>query len=636
MSARLARTTALGCLVGCLVAMLTLGVGAGCGKKTSALATLEKADGPVERQQGAAAWGEASVGAKFFQGDAARTADGGAQLAVLGGARIAMQPHTVLRFGGKGGANKIGVELGAIELSGTGNYGLDVGDVRLSKGTVRITAKGNGESTVELTVGDAQVSTASGQILDLVIGSVLDLSLGDLTVQTVDAGVADAAVADAPIDAPPPPAADEATIEVTGKKAEVQAPGSPTWTALPAGAGVLAPGSKVRVGTGTTAKLVARGTTLAMAGGSRAALGADQQFTVELGVASASVPAGADGQVAVPGGGVAMKGEQIGAEARIDVNARESRINAMRGNVELTGANGGNLKMARGETATLAKGGTIRVIEAIPNYWDFRLTAGESATIHDAKGATAVQFQFGGKCADGGFIEMDRDARFRTAKVSGGKEAANMMVGAGGWAYRLRCSTGSGDSAAVASGRVVIVRDAGSRALPTQAAVNDIDADGRTWRISYQSVIPTIAVKIKGSGARFKLHVATGGKEQSFDGAGPTINIPGKSLEEGTYTYWVDRDGVKDPKVSTLVIDFDNTAPQVYIEKPANNTVWDPEILVRGAVLPGWNASVDGITIPIDKQRRFSAKVGKPPTGALAIKLAHPQRGVHYYLRRGK
>jgi len=145
-----------------------------------------------------------------------------------------------------------------------------------------------------------------------------------------------------------------------------------------------------------------------------------------------------------------------------------------------------------------------------------------------------------------------------------------------------------------------------------------------------------IGADLKGGGARFNVQRRTGGKEQSFDGAGPTINIPGKALEEGTYTYWVDRDGVKDPKVSTLVIDFDNTAPQVYIEKPSNNAVWTPEILVRGAVLPGWNASVDGISIPIDKQRRFSAKVGKPGAGALAIKLAHPQFGVHYYLRRGK
>ena len=64
------------------------------------------------------------------------------------------------------------------------------------------------------------------------------------------------------------------------------------------------------------------------------------------------------------------------------------------------------------------------------------------------KGATAVQFLFGGKCPEGGFIEMDRDARFRAAKLSGGKDRANMMVGRGSWAYRLRCSSGAGDSGA--------------------------------------------------------------------------------------------------------------------------------------------------------------------------------------------
>ena len=73
-------------------------------------------------------------------------------------------------------------------------------------------------------------------------------------------------------------------------------------------------------------------------------------------------------------------------------------------------------------------------------------------TIHDPKGVTAVQFLFGGKCSEGGFIEMDHDPRFRTAKVSGGKDTANLSVAAGSWAYRLRCTTASGDSAAVGSG----------------------------------------------------------------------------------------------------------------------------------------------------------------------------------------
>jgi hypothetical protein len=57
---------------------------------------------------------------------------------------------------------------------------------------------------------------------------------------------------------------------------------------------------------------------------------------------------------------------------------------------------------------------------------------------------------------------------------------------------------------------------------------------------------------------------------------------------------------------------------------------------VHGAVLPGWSAAVEEIAIPIDKQRRFTAKVGAPSGRALAIRLSHPQRGVHYYLRRQK
>lgn len=617
---------------------LSLGLVASCGgKKDNAIAKLAKKDGPVDRQQGESEWKAADVGAEFFIGDAARTADGGAGLEVVGGAQIAMQPHTILRFGGTAQQSKIGVELGAIDITGTGTYAVDGGDLKLSKGTVRITAKGGGKSSIELTIGDAQVSAINGGTISLEVGKAIDLGL-DIAVTTIDAGVADAASAAvdaAEIDAGPVASGSEGQIEVTGKRAEIQKPGSTTWEPLPAGAGVLAKGTKVRVGTGTTARLTSGGTTLDLAGGSRAVLGEDLVITLEAGTARASSAANAEGKVVVPGGAVALNATPGGSESRLDMNARETKVTTTRGAAKLTGANGGELAMNRGESATLAKNGTIRVIEAIPSYFDFRVSVGESVTIHDPKGATAVQFSFGGTCTDSGFIEMDRDAKFRTAKVSGGKEQANLMVSAGSWAYRLRCTTASGDSAAVGSGRIIVLRDSGSRALPKQAATNDIDADGRNYRVDYQSVIPTIAVRIKGEGAPFTLHMATEGKDETFTGPGPKILVPGTKLKEGTYTYWVDRNGVKDPKVSTLKIGFDNTAPQVYIEKPVNGAVWDAEIEVRGAVLPGWTAAVDAVTIPIDKQRRFAAKVPKPSGNALAIKLSHPQRGVHYYLRRG-
>ncbi len=622
----------------CTILLLTFSLLAfgGCGgKKGNAIAKLTKKDGPVDRQQGEGDWKPGDIGIEFFIGDAARTADGGAGLEVLGGAQISMQPHTVLRFGGKDGNSKIAVELGAIELTGTGNYALDGGDVKLSKGTVRITAKGGGKNSIELTIGDAQVSTVDGGTINLEVGKVIDLGL-DVTVTSIDAGVVDAAVpVDAPIDAPEVAQGDDATIEVTGKKAELQGPGETTWKPLPAGTGALAKGSKVRLGNGTTAKLTARGTSLDMAGGSRAALGEDLVFSIESGSVRATAPAKGEGKVTVPGGGVTLKSTPSGSEVKVDVNTRESKVTDTRGAAKLNGAGGGELEMNRGESATVAKNGTIRVIEAIPNYYDFKVSVGETVMIHDPKGVTAVQFSFGGKCPEGGFIEMDHDARFRTAKVSGGKEAANLSVAAGSWAYRLRCTTAGGDSAAVGSGRVAVQRDSGSRALPKQAATNDIDADGRNYRVSYQSVIPSMAVRIKGEGSPFTLHMASGGKDETFSGPGPKIVVPGAKLKEGTYTYWIDRNGVKDAKVSTLTIDFDNTAPQVYIEAPQNGKAWEADIEVRGAVLPGWTASVDAVSIPIDKQRRFSAKVPKPSGNALAIKLSHPQRGVHYYLRRG-
>jgi hypothetical protein len=258
-------------------------------------------------------------------------------------------------------------------------------------------------------------------------------------------------------------------------------------------------------------------------------------------------------------------------------------------------------------------------------------------TIHDPKGATAVKFDFGGKCPGGGVIELDRDARFRTPKVSSGKDGANLMITGGGWAYRLRCTVGGAEGSAVASGRIEELRDSGRRPLPPKPAKNTIDADGRNYTISYQSLIPNLEVRYHGTGSAFHLHLATGGSEELFASTKPLIEVPGAKLREATYTFWVDHDGVKQDKITTLKINFDLTAPQVYIESPPNGKPFGASIEVGGAVLPGWTAKVEGVEIPIDpRTRRFHATVQPPPGQALAIRLQHAQRGVHFYLRRPK
>jgi len=610
-------------------------VATACSKKVPAIAELTKTDGPVEKQKtGEDQWGGAAVGTEFFLGDAARTAEGGAQLEVTNGAQIAMQKHTVLRFGARNGESRISVELGAIDLSGTGNYGLDIGDLRLSRnGTVRITAKGNGNSSVQLTFGEAQVSTVGGGTQDLVIGKEIDIMIGAVVATPmIDAGVEiDAVVADA---AGSDVVAGEPTIDVTGKRAEIQLVGETRWKPLAAGAGTVPKGAKVRIGGNTTAKLVARGTTLELTGGSRVAVTEVYGFTIEMGGARAAMTA--EDSVSLPGGAIAMKGtDAVPSEAKLDAGGGGTKVTVQRGGAKLTGTGGSELEMNRGESATLLKSGQIRPLEAIPTYFDLRITPGESFTIHDPRPPTAVQFQFAGKCPQGGIVELDRDARFRTAKVSGGKEAANHLVKGGRWHYRLRCTSGAGEGAAVASGVVSVIHDGGTRSLPPKPGVNPFELDGRPWAFSYQSAIPDLAVKFPGTAASFKLHLARGGKDLTFESATNKLRVPGAALSEGVYTYWFDRDGVKQDKVNTLKIDFDQTAPQVYIELPVNGKPWAADIDVRGAVLPGWSAAVEGVAVPIDAQRRFTAKVGAPPGRALAIKLSHPLRGMHYYLRRG-
>jgi hypothetical protein len=631
------RSKTSSCTSSARLAWLLAAVLCACGTKATPIAELAKASGPVERQVGSAAWSAAAIGAKYFIGDAARTSDGSATLQIGGanGAQILMQSHTVLRFGGTLGQGKISVESGGIDLSGTGSYALDVGELTLSRsGTVRITSSGGGRSSVELTIGEGQVA-ANGQTFDLAVGKPLDV--GDAARAAIDAGARDAPAA--PVDAAVAELdgggerAGDATIEVTGRRAELLAPGATLWTPLPAGASRLVPGSAIRLGTATTATLVASGTTLDLAGGAQVRLGDDLALAFELGAGQAR--SAAPTTIALPGGAVALAGSPHGpAEARIDASPRDTRVTMLRAGSKLSGAAGAELGLNRGETALLTRSGAIRVIEAIPGYFDFRVAAGESLTIHDPKPPTSVQLQFDGKCPDGGIIEVDRDTRFRTAKVSSGHDFANVLVAGGSWAYRLRCTTNGAEGAAVASGRLSAIRDDGRRPLPPNQGVNDIDADGRNYRISYQSAIPSVIVHIKNPGAAHRLHIASGGKDQTFDSSAASITVPGGQLHEGTYTYWIDRDGVKQDKVSTLTIDFDQTAPQVYIESPANGQPWSGDIDVRGAVLPGWSAAVEAIAIPIDRQRRFAAKVGLPGGSSLAIRLSHPQRGVHYYLRR--
>ncbi len=625
-----------------LVGALLLGALAGCKEAPAALAELVQASGPVQRgagdklePDGTDDWQAAALGARFFLGDAARTADGTAvlQLAGSGSSRLDMEPHTVLRFGRRGDdavEQRLLVELGAIEIAGGGAYQFDIGDIQVAQnGGVRITG-GDGGSRVELLVGQASIRATGGELTQLEPGVALDFS--DIEIRPL---AADARRADAPaaVDAGPDGAAvsGEISLEAGGGVVEIQRGGGGGWQALPRGVRALEPGTQVRVTRGVV-KLGSGGLTVELSKGSVAAVGADRGLAVVSGVASARAAPDAAGALAVPGGSLAFAASPRGASSDVTVGPRDSRVRATGGQLTVVGKDT-RLELSRGESVLLARAGTLRVLVAVPEVHDVAIVAGDNATVHDGRGAAAVQFRFGDKCPGGGVIELDSSASFRTPSVSAGSASANLMVSAGSYAYRLRCEEKSGDGRAVQSGRLSVIKDGGKRPLPSAPPPFQLDADGRTYRVGYQGAIPAMKVVWKGAtGSSFTLRLARSGKDQSFASTEPTYSIPGSKLSEGVYMVWFEKSGARS-KVSTVIIDFDNTAPAIYIDEPDDGQAWGAEVVVQGAVLPGWTPSIDGVALPLDKQRRFRATV-PAPTGALAIRVSHPQRGVHYYLRR--
>ena len=616
-----------------LVAPICVGVllsTSACKKSNKGLATLVSAAGPVEKTGANSEWKSAAIGTAFSLGDAARTGDGNAAFKLSGGAELAMAPHTVLRFGGA--SKDFSVELGVVELRGTGAFNLEMGRIEMGKGGgVRITRSGVTGTQFDLLMGDVSV-LRDGKAVALETGKPFMLELGDIQVQVkpVDAPVVvDAAIADAGMAF----VMGEISIAITGNKAELMLPGSKTWTPVAAGTSALPAGATLRLGGGTTAKLVRAGTTLDLSTGSRVAASEQFDLTMQSGMAIASVEQGTNGTVRLPGGLTVLQGEKGPASTRIDVDSRESKVAVTRGTLELTSQDGTKLPLARGESAALSKAGAIRVIDAIPSYFDLEIAVGASLQIHDPKGATAVRFNFGDRCSGGnGDVELDRDNRFKTPRISSGQGSANHMI-AGGWTYRLRCN-----GKVAASGRISVVRDSGERRLAPTVPTNPVETDGRKYSITYQSQLPNILVKWKGAiGSNFTLFVATGGKSQKFTSATPQVTVPGKALKEGQFTYWFEReDGLKS-KVSTLLMDFDQQAAQVYIEAPQNGKPFATPLEVRGAALAGWTASTtEGVALKLDKQRRFAAQLSTPKGNAFAIRFVHPQLGEHLYVRRSK
>jgi hypothetical protein len=349
--------------------------------------------------------------------------------------------------------------------------------------------------------------------------------------------------------------------------------------------------------------------------------------------------------VRVPGGMiVARRGSAGGSRAELGVERGETSVAVTAGVVDVSGDQGGAERLLTGQTGAVERGGGLRVLGRPPERADFSIAAGLTATIHDPAPPTDVKIRFDTLCREAGVLELAHGESFRAARVMvQGRGAAIGRFPRGAHRYRVRCFEGDvvGD-VVVASGRLRVTRDSGTRPLALGAPNNTVDADGRRYTVLYQNRLPAITFRWPGApeAARYRLVVAPGrGRRIEVDLASSTHGMSAGALAEGQYRFWFKVIGsARESRKSALTIDFDNAARSGYVMAPRPDADWHgPSVSVSGAAIEGWRVEVGGAVLELDRQHRFSGDVRRADDeNGIALEFSHPTHGVHLYVRRGK
>jgi hypothetical protein len=126
-----------------------------------------------------------------------------------------------------------------------------------------------------------------------------------------------------------------------------------------------------------------------------------------------------------------------------------------------------------------------------------------------------------------------------------------------------------------------------------------------------------------------------GGATRTIGSSTGTHVLSPADLDEGSYSFTI-VSGNRTSPPTTLRIAFDNAAPTAQITTPPARAEWTDPLTIAGVTAEGWSVAIDGQRIDRDASGRFRAQVATAGKDVVAIRLAHPEHGVHYYLRRRK
>lgn len=291
------------------------------------------------------------------------------------------------------------------------------------------------------------------------------------------------------------------------------------------------------------------------------------------------------------------------------------------------------------EAATPQSGSDAPRYEANLARSSVGVPTGETATIHVVRDPVTVGFGIGDKCPDRAVVTVEH-ARGRRAAVVRGVGRIHIEVPRGRHPYQMACLTAEGKHGpVVAKGTITVVRDSGRARLPRRPPTSPVRADGRTYNVLYQNQLPHIVFTWPEAPAarRYKVTATGRGAPKPASSKKPKYVFKSGKLREGKHTLQFSA-GDKRSRETRLVLRFDNNAPRASLAAPRERgfSVGDT-VEVRGVAMSGSKVSVAGGEMTVDAQDRFRATVVTTAAHPdLAVRVSHPRRGTHYYVRRAK
>ena len=288
----------------------------------------------------------------------------------------------------------------------------------------------------------------------------------------------------------------------------------------------------------------------------------------------------------------------------------------------------------RATTAAAAPAPAPAASRAPPTSFDVSLPAGESAIIHGQQTPLVIRLAVATPLPRRWQRHLERGRQGRPP-AGRGPDQALFTVASGNWSYRYEC-----ERQELRRGTLTVRRDAGTERLPRVAPANVIEADGRRYTVLYQNRLPSLTFSWPDAPARPRLHAAR--RDQGTDPPLPGERPPpaaglGRPGRRHLPVVVRGQRG-QGSRRTTVTVRFDNAAVTAQVETPRDGVRITPgdEIEVAGVAIEGSTVAVGAAPLDVDEQGRFRGKVTPPAANerSIAIRLAHPKSGVHYYVRR--